>query len=576
MQSPDTPARVPRPVREWATRLQWDPAAPDVRQTIDSVTTTPDVIEEFQPLCKSLEWRIAEHHWALAGVLPFVDNEVPFLINNSGRLSENAAVLLFENCSELEPNEQVTVIELGAGTGLFARFFLDSFRTLCQQEGKTYYERLRYVVTDRSTATVEHWRERDLFATHATRVVTQVCDASRLDPPIPNAVRAVICNYVLDVLPSAIVRRSEASAPPEQLCVRTHLTRDRALRSNYTTLGSDEIRALAQRGDADAMTTLASLTSLFEYEVAMRASETESLPYLEAALGWNPTAPRVLLNFGALACLDGCFERLAPGGFILINDYGSVTTDQMTGMTAQRFGMTTALGLNFSLIEQFGSARRAHVYAPPGDEERTLHARLLTLDDLPRTTDAFSRRFSADAYAEVELPAARARVHASAGRTSEALDGYRTALSQAPRDWPLIVEVAEFVSIHLKDHAAAVQMCRAALELNPFYSAWLWNVLGDALFCLEHYEDSHEAYLQAERINPHDGRTNLNLAYTHLQGGRYQEALQMIARGLAADASGMYRDRLLQKQQHVLSTITSRWIGEQDRLRKRDLRFAAT
>jgi hypothetical protein len=33
-------------------------------------------------------------------VLPFVERKVPFVVNNNGRLSENAPALLFENCLE--------------------------------------------------------------------------------------------------------------------------------------------------------------------------------------------------------------------------------------------------------------------------------------------------------------------------------------------------------------------------------------------------------------------------------------------------------------------------------------------
>jgi cytochrome c-type biogenesis protein CcmH/NrfG len=44
----------------------------------------------------------------------------------------------------------------------------------------------------------------------------------------------------------------------------------------------------------------------------------------------------------------------------------------------------------------------------------------------------------------------------------------------------------------------------------------MWNILGVVLYCLERFDEAHEAYLQAERIDPDDGRTNLNLGYTFL------------------------------------------------------------
>lgn len=79
--------------------------------------------------------------------------------------------------------------------------------------------------------------------------------------------------------------------------------------------------------------------------------------------------------------------------------------------------------------------------------------------------------------------------------------------------------------------------------------------------------------MQAERIDPCDVRTNLNLAYTHLQASDLGLALDVIRRGLEADTRGLYRDRLLEKQRQVLVAISERWSGEQDRLMRRHKRF---
>jgi hypothetical protein len=52
---------------------------------------------------------------------------------------------------------------------------------------------------------------------------------------------------------------------------------------------------------------------------------------------------------------------------------------------------------------------------------------------------------------------------------------------------------------------------RAAVELNPWYSPWLWNVLGDCLLSMERPEEAHECCLQAHRIHAQDVKTNLSL-----------------------------------------------------------------
>jgi tetratricopeptide (TPR) repeat protein len=130
-------------------------------------------------------------------------------------------------------------------------------------------------------------------------------------------------------------------------------------------------------------------------------------------------------------------------------------------------------------------------------------------------------------------------------------------------------EIAEFVGLQLQDYPAGRELAQAAVELNPWYSPWLWNILGDVLFLDGRLDDAHEAYLQASRIHPWAARTNLNLAYTYFAFAEYNAALEAVATALAADVRGTYRHRLLEKQQQILGAISGRWLGEQERLVRR-------
>jgi tetratricopeptide (TPR) repeat protein len=553
-----------------------------VGESLRGVTADGYVLQEFRPLCLSLEWELADLYWATRGVAPFVSNEVPHLINNSGRASEDAAVLLFTNCREAERLEdRIVALELGAGLGLFAAGFLNAFRELCAQEGRDYYDRLRYYVTDRSRRSVESWQEVALFEGHGDRVVAATCDARRpgvvegLDGTCGEltGVRAVLANYVLDVLPAAVVRAGPEG--PEQLCVRTHLVRDDALRSRYTRLGLNEIRALAASDDPEERAGLLPLLTLLEYEVGFFPVAAEPPPHLAEALAFGEGLERIVLNHGAIDCVAACLERVRPGGFVLVNDYGPTQRAEIAGHgVAQRFGSSTALGLNFPLLEHhFGEAGRV-VVVPEGEATRSIHARLFAPDPVPATAEMVASRYGAGAVDDFEAPADEARRHAAAGRLNEALESYRIALTRNPRDWLLIGQAAEFVALQLKDYAPGLELIRAALEANPHTSPWLWNVLGDCLFCLGRFDDAHEAYGQARRIDPLDVRTNFNLSYTYAQAGAYREALEAIGAALAGDAQGAYRTRLLDKQQQILAALSERWLGEQERLTRRAAVFS--
>jgi tetratricopeptide (TPR) repeat protein len=114
-------------------------------------------------------------------------------------------------------------------------------------------------------------------------------------------------------------------------------------------------------------------------------------------------------------------------------------------------------------------------------------------------------------------------------------------------------------------------LVQQAVRLNPWYSAWLWNVFGECLFGLDRFADAHEAYLQAQRIDPNDARTNLNLSNSYTCLLRFDKALQAIAQGLSHDKGGILREQLLGKQNQILHHLSIRDIAERERLAHRAL-----
>ncbi|HXU83855.1 MAG TPA: SAM-dependent methyltransferase, partial [Polyangia bacterium] len=344
--------RIPLPIADWTARVRWtDPPRPPSEALAD--VEVPDrVVEDFRPLAESLEWRLAGLYWRRAGALPFAENEVPFLVNNSGRLSEAAARLLLANCLEARPAGAIEVLELGAGSGLYALLFMNAFRALCQEAGHDFYDRLRYLVTDVSPATVAQWQERRLFADHAQHVTCQVADANA-PLPVAGPLRAVFCNYLLDVLPAAIVRASpDRPGVVEQLCVRTHLAREPGPGRPRPALSLEEVRVLVAAGDDAALVRLLPVMGFFEYEVAYRSDGVEALAGAAQAVAAQPAAARVRLSVGALGCLRRCAERLAADGFILVNDYGPATEEEIPAYAVlQKFGKTVAAGLSFPWLE---------------------------------------------------------------------------------------------------------------------------------------------------------------------------------------------------------------------------------
>jgi tetratricopeptide (TPR) repeat protein len=549
-------------------------------EVLAGVRVQPTVIDDLRPLTDSLEWRLAAAYWNRAGVEAFIAGDVPYVVNNSGRLSENAAVLLYASlCDAPVARGPIAVLELGAGTGLFARYFLDAFRSICEHDHRDFYQRLTFVVTDQSAETVRAWAERALFASHEGRVLTAVADAlypeelwagmgeSRLPSP-----RAIFCNYVLDVLPSSIVRRGP-NGPVEELHVGVHLDPASEVLRQYTPLTLDEIRAtLAEPGGA-RWSELESIWPALELETRYLPANAA----LAALCAELDVSGRAVVNHGAFACLEHGLSLIDSRGFILINDYGKsslASEPDASPLSVQRFGHSVAVGIDFRLLEI--KLRRSDVAcaAPPGDGERAVHSRLVAKAPVARVLETFANRFSLEAERYHQEPLDEARADAAAGRRQEALTAFRVALERGRGDWQVMGEAAEYVGLELRDYAAGAELARAALARNPWYSPWLWNVLGDCLFCDRQLDAAHDAYLAAARIAADDPRTNLNLAYTLFERGEHAQALQRVARGLARDVRGVYRTRLLDKQTQILTALAVRAASDEERALKRYVRFA--
>jgi tetratricopeptide (TPR) repeat protein len=299
---------------------------------------------------------------------------------------------------------------------------------------------------------------------------------------------------------------------------------------------------------------------LFASEYDYRPVDPATLPYGQFAVEYGRSwTKRLLHSYGAIGCLEKLLAMLAPGGFILANDYGQTQTGRDKEFEHQRFSRATFVGVNFALLKAyFGDGKRCQYVEPAGEEGRGIHARLLApaVDLAVRT--CFAERFGEAAHKRLQEPIQKARAWAKAWRYELAIDCYKQAIRLQPSNWVLLCEVSQFLTFQYRDPMGAADMAKAALALNPTCSAELWNALGDALFEWGRTEEARSAYEKALAVNPADVRARYNLAYVHTRRKDYPRALAWIAEALALDTTGQYRDGLLQKQQEVLALLARR------------------
>jgi len=289
------------------------------------------VIQDFCPLAESLEWDLGQQYLRQRGNKAFISDAspVPFVINNDGTLSRNAAEVFFASLQAAEKDapleEEIFVLELGIGVGLFARYFLDAFRDLCWQHGKDYYDRLCYIAADRSEQMLRDVCRHGVLAGHPGRYRLRQVDAMRPGASLPADVafrnhqgkpfRAVFLNYLLDCLPAAVLEITDAQI--KQVCVRTCLARNVKL-DDFTELSVEALAERARSTDPAARQDLLEVYGLFASEYDYRPVDLRTLPHSDfaAAFARNRTR-RVLHSYGAIQSLESLLELVQ--GFILAN-----------------------------------------------------------------------------------------------------------------------------------------------------------------------------------------------------------------------------------------------------------------
>jgi tetratricopeptide (TPR) repeat protein len=533
-----------------------------------SVQSERTLVQDFCPLAESIEWQLGQRYWHERGNKAFLSDAspVPYLINNDGNLSTNAAHLLFASLNAAErrgtlPTEVFT-LELGIGVGLFARYFLDAFRDLCLRNGKDYYDRLCYIAGDRSEQMLLDACRHGVFAKHPARYVLRVMDAREPERTLledlafprgmSRPLQAVFLNYVLDCLPPAVLEVDDSEV--RQLCVRSCLARGVNL-LDFTDISADQ---LTQRGASSNLRherELLEIFGLFASEYAYHPVDIDLVPYGDFALRFaRSTTKRLLHNYGAIQCLERLLDFTRDDGFILISDYGLTQITAADEHEHQRFSNATSIGLNFPLLKAYFGDTGKYSWIEPPTENKDIHFRLLGHEPSAETTACFVDRFRKESFDRMREPEQRARDFAKAGRFEIAATNYRQALECQPSNWALMGEIAQFLTYSLRHAKGAADMAKLALDLNPIASE-LWNTLGDCQFECGRVADAKQAYLQAARLNSHDARTHYNLAWVFAHEKDYAAALRQIAESLSLDWTGQYRERLLQKQGEVVARM---------------------
>lgn len=325
-------------------------------------------LEDWTPYEESVLWRIHDAYFARRGAAAWTDGDIPFFATSNYAIARQHArtflahVRAREEAGVLDAREPLHVLEVGSGLGRFAENFLLALARGTGAEGRAVLERLRYVLSDYSTVSLEGALRSPALAAarDAGRLLPARLDLRRprelallsggsLEGPLD----AVFASYVACALPPRVVKKKGEQYAARHVRVSVDVDDSEGARPDAAKEWL--ARALEAPTRAEMMKSLeldfvwrpAPLERVVP-EAAPRAAVAATLaPFEEASV----VCPAPFLEF-----IRAVRPAARRGALILVNDFGSGSARDLEGRGDRpplRYGNSLSHELNFSIFDAF-------------------------------------------------------------------------------------------------------------------------------------------------------------------------------------------------------------------------------
>lgn len=489
------------------------------------------------PLHQSPLWQLSNAYWQVSGPSAFLRGAVPYHATNDGTLSTAAAELLVAwaqaEAQTRSPPRRITLVELGPGSGLFARIALRCYARARVRDPRL--PALHYLGIDGSQSMIDALVRSRILDIDGVAVDLVALDLAGDHDRLTSLLRAripggtpllAVANYLLDSLPARLLRR-------EQGGIFETLVELRAWEGNCSRLDDSHLLPLQSTAPLSPDDPVARLAA----------------PFLDR------DGSQVAINRGAFDLIAALAGVIGNNGGILINDYAGEVHD--AGIIPwQYFAGSVAMGLHFPSLDAYVRDTLGWTVQRPETPVESLTSRLLLADPGNTSWAAYPRLFSHYETRRTQTLVANARQAHGMRRLADALALYASAAAGQSEQWGLLTEVAGFLLNAAERPEAAASLARLALEANPI-CAPAWNILGDCAYREGDLAEATAAYEQANQAAGGDPRAMLNLAYCASRNRRLDEALVHIARALFLDREGALRPEILRRQGEILERLSA-------------------
>ncbi|RYX99054.1 hypothetical protein EON78_04010, partial [bacterium] len=117
---------------------------------------------ELQSFDKSPIWTIHDKYYQENGKNSWKNGHIPFNITSNSRFAYQNAKIFFEAVKD-SSLEKLYIMEMGAGSGIFAYYFLEQLKIICEQKKSDLFKRVHYMITDYSVTNLNDIKNSKVF-----------------------------------------------------------------------------------------------------------------------------------------------------------------------------------------------------------------------------------------------------------------------------------------------------------------------------------------------------------------------------------------------------------------------------
>lgn len=366
------------------------------------------LLQPSTPFDQSLLWKFHDAYFASRGIAAWNQGEVPYYsTSNFATARQHAGFLVDVVLSQyaegrLGEDDEIWVLEVGSGLGRFAANFLRALEVSCGPMGEDIFSRVRYILSDYSEKNVREAAGTPALSPYvaAGRIVPALVDLrdpTRLtfldgrEGEVP--LQMVIANYVCCVVPLKNMQHRAAEGWFEQWVRLEKKVEGEVLRTPGELI-EDMLANPTREGMVKALDILFEWRSRPLDLVYAKPLHQRVLANVAEVVGGDATVgyPHGFIDF-----IDGVSRFLAPGGLVLVNDYGSIDKREMAGLHDRRsqiYGNSIANSVNFAIFDAFAEATGWHILRSR-DMLGSLHSAALRpgIPWTDREEDGFDRNY---------------------------------------------------------------------------------------------------------------------------------------------------------------------------------------